>query len=97
MSTSAAQTPFPHPERSNPAQPKRSHGVAESCTLCAHRLDQGRKPACVEACENIQAKALYVGNLNDATSEVSALIRSHPIKRLREDLGTEPKVFYIGL
>jgi hypothetical protein len=25
------------------------------------------------------------------------LISSHPVRRLREDLGTDPKVFYIGL
>ena len=35
----------------NKELPKRSHGVAEACTLCAHRLERGRQPACVEACE----------------------------------------------
>jgi molybdopterin-containing oxidoreductase family iron-sulfur binding subunit len=77
--------------------PKRSHGVAEACTLCAHRLDRSQKPACVEACEKINVKALYVGDLNDAASDVSRLIASNPTKRIREDLGTEPKVYYIGL
>jgi molybdopterin-containing oxidoreductase family iron-sulfur binding subunit len=85
------------PDRPNPNQPKRSHGVAESCTLCAHRLDRGQKPACVEACERVGARALVVGDLNDPFSEVAALIRTHSVKRLREGLGTEPKVFYIGL
>ena len=77
--------------------PKRSHGVAEGCTLCAHRLEQGRKPACVEACEQINVQALYVGNLNDPESVVSKLIASNTVQRIRADLGTEPKVFYIGL
>jgi len=77
--------------------PKRSHGVAEACTLCAHRLDRSQKPACVEACEKINVKALYVGDLSDAASDVSRLIASNPTKRIREDLGTEPKVYYIGL
>jgi len=81
----------------NPAYPKRQHGVAESCDLCAHLLDQGKRPACVEACANVHAQALMVGNLNDPNSEISTLIRNHPVKRLREELGTEPKVFYIGL
>ena len=84
-------------QRPNPAFPRRQHGVAESCDLCAHLLDQGKQPACVAACEDVQAKALCVGNLNDPASEIAALIRNHSVKRLREDLGTEPKVFYIGL
>jgi len=81
----------------NKEHPKRSHGVAEACTLCAHRLDKGQKPACVETCENIGAGALVVGDLNDPDSDVARLISSNVIKRIREDLGTEPKVHYIGL
>jgi molybdopterin-containing oxidoreductase family iron-sulfur binding subunit len=77
--------------------PKRSHGVAEACTLCAHRLEVSRKPACVEACEKVNARALSVGDLNDPESETSKLIASKSVKRIREDLGTEPKVYYIGL
>lgn len=84
-------------DQPNRAYPKRQHGVAESCDLCAHLLDQGKGPACVHACANVNAQALTVGNLNDPNSEISTLIRTHPVKRLREELGTEPKVFYIGL
>ena len=29
----------------NKDHPKRSHGVAESCTFCAHRLDRGTEAA----------------------------------------------------
>ena len=86
-----------NPDQPNPRQPKRSHGVAESCTLCAHLLDRGEKPACVTACARLGPKALHVGNLNDPDSDVSRLIRSQSVKRLREELGTEPKVFYVGL
>ena len=77
--------------------------MAEACTLCAHRLDVGLPPACVEACEKHGAGAVFVGNLdfegdaNDPEGEVSRLIAGNPVKRLREDLGTEPKVHYIGL
>jgi molybdopterin-containing oxidoreductase family iron-sulfur binding subunit len=77
--------------------PKRSHGVAESCTLCAHLLEQGRPPACVAACQGANAGALHVGDLNDPESDVARLIAGNPVKRIRPDLGTEPKVFYIGL
>jgi molybdopterin-containing oxidoreductase family iron-sulfur binding subunit len=78
----------------NKDRPKRSHGVAEACTLCAHRLDVGEKPACVEACTK---GALAVGDLDDSGSDVSRLIATNAVKRIREDLGTEPKVYYIGL
>jgi molybdopterin-containing oxidoreductase family iron-sulfur binding subunit len=77
--------------------PKRSHGVAEACNLCAHRLDVGRIPACVEACANIGAGALMVGDLNDPESDVAKLVTNAAVKRLKEDLGTDPKVHYIGL
>jgi Fe-S-cluster-containing dehydrogenase component len=45
----------------------------------------------------VGAGAIQLGNLNDPNSNVSRLIAENPVKRLREDLGTEPKVYYIGL
>ncbi|UCG85055.1 MAG: 4Fe-4S dicluster domain-containing protein [Gemmatimonadota bacterium] len=77
--------------------PKRSHGVAESCNFCAHLLDQGKRPACVEACEAIGVRALHFGDLNDPESDVSEIVASAPVKRIRDDWGTEPKVYYLGL
>lgn len=94
-------------------QPKRSHGVAESCTFCAHIIgDWVRKrkrneedsdtpiPACVRACEkacgDASKRALTFGNLEDTESGISGLIADNAVKRLRDDLGTEPKVYYIG-
>ncbi|TKJ38509.1 4Fe-4S ferredoxin [candidate division LCP-89 bacterium B3_LCP] len=81
----------------NKERPRRSHGVAESCHLCAHRLDVGKMPACVEACQRVGAEALFVGDMNDPASNVSELITNNAVKRLKEDLGTAPKVHYIGL
>jgi len=81
----------------NKDYPKRSHGVAESCNLCAHRLDEGREPACVEVCRARGNGALHVGDLNDPASEFAQLISEQATRRLREELGTEPKVYYIGL
>lgn len=83
-----------HDDWPNPDFPKRSHGVAESCNFCAHRVDRDQKPACVEACEY---GALSFGNLNDEHDPVTALIHENSVKRLREGLGTAPKVYYIGL
>jgi tetrathionate reductase subunit B len=86
-----------HEHWTNPKRPKRSHGVAEACTLCAHRLDVNEDPACVEACKKKGVGALAVGNLKDEHSKVSTLIANNSVKRIKEDLGTEPKVYYMGL
>jgi len=86
-----------NPDWPNKEFPKRSHGVAESCTFCAHLVDRGEQPACVAACAASGEGALTFGNLNDPDSEVSRLVAERPVKRIREDWGTEPKVYYIGL
>jgi len=54
-------------------------------------------PACVETCEKLGFGALTVGDFNDPDSKVSRLVTAKATKRIREDLGTEPKVYYIGL
>jgi Fe-S-cluster-containing dehydrogenase component len=84
-------------ERPNPLHPVRMHGVSEACHFCYHRLAQGMQPACVEACNKAGHRAMAFGNLNDPTSEVSRLVANRMVRALREDLGTKPKVFYIGL
>jgi tetrathionate reductase subunit B len=83
-----------NPDWPNREYPKRSHGVAESCNFCAHLVDGGELPACVQACPQ---KALQFGNLNDKDSDIIDVISKNPVRRLREGLGTEPKVYYIGL
>ncbi|MEW6071531.1 MAG: sulfate reduction electron transfer complex DsrMKJOP subunit DsrO [Planctomycetota bacterium] len=86
-----------NPDWPNRDYPKRSHGVAESCNFCAHLIDRGELPACVTTCQRIGVGAIAVGDLNDPQSEVSRLIDESAPKRIREDLGTEPKVYYVGL
>jgi Fe-S-cluster-containing dehydrogenase component len=36
-------------------------GIAEKCTLCAHRIDKGLEPACVLACPT---NAIGFGDIN---------------------------------
>lgn len=81
----------------NQDQTRSSHGVPQSCTFCMHLLDRGETPACVEACESVGAGALTLGDLGNPDSDVSRLIAENPARGLREDLGTKPKVYYIGL
>src|SRR5574341_372025 len=93
----------------NPAVPVRAQGVVEKCTFCIHRIvaaenrarSEGRElrdgevePACVSTCI---AQARVFGDLNDPESQISKLHEQyrHRLVRLREDLGTEPNVFYI--
>ncbi|MDX2078386.1 MAG: 4Fe-4S dicluster domain-containing protein [bacterium] len=92
------------PEWGRPEVPRRPRGVVEKCTLCVQRIDYGlannltpgvdpeATPACVNICP---VTARYFGNLKDPNSTVAKIINSKPTLRLREDLGTEPSVYYI--
>lgn len=84
--------------------PRRPRGVVEKCTFCIHRIDSGlangsmpgvdreATPACVNVCP---VGARTFGNLKDPNSKVSQAIANNPTLRLREELGTEPSVYYI--
>jgi tetrathionate reductase subunit B len=75
----------------------RGKGTVESCTLCAHRIDVGGTPACVEACTTKAGKeAIMFGDLNDPNSDIAKELSKHVTTRLRADLGLEPGVHYRG-
>lgn len=92
------------PEWGSPEVARRPRGVVEKCTFCVHRIDHGlangltpgidpeATPACVNVCP---VTARYFGNINDPNSQVARIIATQPTLRLREDLGTEPSVYYI--
>ncbi|MDH5510000.1 MAG: 4Fe-4S dicluster domain-containing protein [Nitrospinota bacterium] len=84
-------------EGDNPKVPSRTHGVVEKCTLCAHRIDQGMQPACVEACQKKATGAMVFSDLNNPDTDASALLRTGRARQLRADLGCEPGVYYMGL
>lgn len=67
--------------------------IAQKCTFCVHRVDEGVVPACVNTC---QGKARIFGDLNDPASEVARLVAREAVQVLKPELGTEPRVFYIG-
>jgi molybdopterin-containing oxidoreductase family iron-sulfur binding subunit len=106
---SAPQFPAPLDQALNPDVPVRPTGVMEKCTFCIHRLEEakaraaqeGRElsdaevvllTACNQACP---ASARYFGDLEDPESTVSRLARSSRAVLLLEELGTEPKVYYL--
>lgn len=67
-------------------------GKARKCHFCIHRIENGELPACVVSC---MGRATYFGDANDATSLASELLGQPNVMRLKEELGTEPKVFYL--
>jgi tetrathionate reductase subunit B len=69
-------------------------GTADKCNFCAHRVDQGLRPACVDICPS---QCRIFGDLNDAQSPVSRYLRDKPTQVLRQDLGLGPNVRYVAL
>lgn len=67
-------------------------GNVRKCHFCLHRLNEGMLPACTTTCIG---RATYFGDANDPDSLVSKLIASPNVTQLKEDLGTEPRVYYL--
>ena len=79
-------------------------GVATKCTFCKDRIDlaertgqvPGRDPEVTPACVNsCISGAMYFGDINDKTSDVSQLLAQTQHFRLHEELGTNPSVYYV--
>lgn len=68
--------------------------VAEKCNFCYHRITKGMKPACVDACP---FGARKIGNIRDPEDPVTRIITSEQVNVLKEEFGTKPQVFYLGL
>lgn len=67
-----------------------STGLPEKCTFCAHRVEKGLVPACVQTCI---PRARIFGDLSDPDSAVARLIASNPTKKPCPD----GSVYYIGV
>ena len=79
-------------------------GVAQKCTLCVDRIDDGlarglvpgvdmeATPACVASCIS---GSLAMGDLDDPESNVSRLLRERRHFRMHEDLGNGPGFYYL--
>lgn len=67
-------------------------GNARKCHFCLHRVKVGMLPECVTTCIG---RATLFGDANDTDSVVAQFINQPNVMRLKEELGTEPRVYYI--
>ena len=68
--------------------------TADKCNLCAHRIDEGLNPACVDICPS---QCRIVGDFDDPDSPVSRYLEDRPATAIREDYGLGPNIQYVGL
>jgi len=99
--TPYAAVPSPEYRQFRVREPETSPiGNVRKCTFCVHLQDEqgnydqaaGRWPACAKTCTG---KAIFFGDFNDPDSAVSRLLTQRQPVRLKEELGTEPNVYYL--
>ena len=91
----------------NPEVVVRSRGVMEKCSLCVHRIEEGKatarregraladgevKTACQQSCP---AGALVFGDLADPKSRVARLVAGGRSYRVLDEIGIRPVVHYL--
>lgn len=69
-------------------------GNARKCHFCLHRIEKGLLPSCTVTCIGI---AIYFGDRADNLSLVAETVAENKVIRLKEKLGTKPRVYYIGI
>jgi Fe-S-cluster-containing dehydrogenase component/formate-dependent nitrite reductase membrane component NrfD len=69
-----------------------THTVGK-CNYCAHRVDVGLQPACVNVCP---VEAIITGDLDNPASRIAQLLTLEPAVVRRPEKGTKPKLFYLG-
>ena len=83
------------PMQQSPAK----RGTVMKCNFCPHLASAGELPYCAQACPN---HAIYYGDLEedlasngDQVVKLSRLLSEESSYRLKENLGTQPRVYYI--
>ncbi len=66
--------------------------TAAKCNYCAHRVDVGLEPACVNVCPT---EAIVSGDLDDPISKISKLVAGEQVTVRKPEKGTIPNLFYI--
>lgn len=67
-------------------------GTAAKCDFCSQRVDQDLDPACVYTCPT---NARIFGDLDDANSAPSVMIRDRGGRQPLVEKKTKPKVYYV--
>ncbi len=70
----------------------RELGIAQKCTGCAHRVDQGALPRCVEVCPH---EAIAFGE--EITGAAGESDDGRPLEIFHPEYQTEPRVYWKGL
>lgn len=94
--------PVNFPEPGNPAEHvyQSKKGCVEKCDFCPHMAREGQLPACVTGCP---MNAIWYGDANEdavtcydgTTTKLSQLLIDGAAYRFMEELGTEPRVYYL--
>ena len=66
--------------------------TAAKCNYCAHRVDIGLEPACVNVCPE---HAIISGDMDNPETEIAQLLSRQQVKVRKPEKGTEPNLFYI--
>jgi len=66
--------------------------TAAKCNYCAHRVEVGRAPACVEVCPE---HAIIAGDMHNPETEISLLLAREQVMVRKPEKGTKPNLFYI--
>ncbi len=66
--------------------------TAAKCNYCAHRVDIGLEPACVNVCPE---HAIISGDMDDPNSEISELLARQQVTVRKAEKATQPNLFYI--
>ena len=68
------------------------NNTAAKCNYCAHRVDVGRAPACVEVCPE---HAIIAGDMENPETEIAMLLAREQVIVRKPEKGTNPNLFYI--
>lgn len=66
--------------------------TAAKCNYCAHRVDVGLEPACVNVCPE---HAIISGDMENPHSEIAQLLAREQVTARKVAKGTQPNLFYI--
>ncbi|MYI98570.1 MAG: 4Fe-4S ferredoxin [Gemmatimonadetes bacterium] len=66
--------------------------TAAKCNYCAHRVDIGLEPACVNVCPE---HAIISGDMDDGSTEISQLLAKEQVTVRKIEKDTKPRLYYI--